>query len=83
MEEFKNEIDKVLSGEIKYTKSNILIAPEDVGQYLKSVGLEQEDFDSNGWDWDFWMTYSKDSKKYTLSGSGWYNRGLTFSRDEE
>ncbi|HSE99857.1 MAG TPA: hypothetical protein VLA48_03090 [Nitrososphaeraceae archaeon] len=79
MEDFEKEIDKVLSGEITLAQSHTLISPHKVDEYLKSESCEQEDFDSNGWNWDFWMTYSKDDKKFTLSGGGWYNNGLTFS----
>ncbi len=79
MEDFKNEIDKVLKGEFNSTSSDILISPNDIDNYLKEAGLQQTNFDSNGWDWDFWMGYRKDEKEYVLSGSGWYNNGLTFS----
>ncbi len=83
MEDFKKEIDKVLRGEIKTTTSHTLISPDAVDSFLKEEGVKQDDFDSNGWDWDFWMGYHKDDKKYTLSGSGWYNTGLTFSLNQD
>jgi hypothetical protein len=83
MEDFKREIDKVISGEISSTSSSILISPHEIDSYLISEGLEQGNLDTNGWDWDFWMDYSKDDKKYILSGSGWYNRGLSFSLADE
>ena len=82
MEDFKKEIDKVLSGEIKLANTNTLLSPDVVDSYLKESGLEQGDFDSNGWDWDFWMEYLKEDKTYVLSGSGWYNNGLSFSIKE-
>lgn len=81
MEDFKKEIEKVLRGEFTSTSSNTLISPSEIDIYLKSEGLEQGNFDSNGWDWDFWMEYIKGDKKYILSGSGWYNTGLTFSNE--
>ena len=83
MEEFKEGIQKVLNGELQYVKSSVLLSPNDVHEYLESIDLEQGNFDSNGWDWDFWMSYTKDGVTYTLAGSGWYNNGLTFSKDEE
>lgn len=82
MEDFEKEIDKVLSGEITLANSNVLISPEKVNLYLKSNGLEQGNFDSNGWDWDFWMEYYKENKKFILAGSGWYNNGLSFYSEE-
>ncbi len=83
MEDFKKEIDKVLSGEITTTESLTLVSPHEVDAYLTEEGLTQGDFDSNGWDWDFWMSYYKNGKKYFLAGSGWYNRGLSFSLDTD
>ena len=83
MEDFKIEIDKVLIGEIAIASSHTLVSPDVIDTYLKSEGLEQGNFDSNGWDWDFWMEYQKGGKKYTLSGSGWYNTGLSFSEDRD
>lgn len=82
MEDFKKEIDRVIKGEITGAKSKILVSPDEVDKYLTSLGFVQEDFDSNGWSWDFWMSYSKDGIRYTLSGSGWYNTGLVFRNDD-
>jgi len=79
-EDFEREVDKVLSGELQTTTSITLVSPNDVDKYLKNEGLEQGDFDSSGWDWDFWMTYGKGEDRFELTGSGWYNNGLTFSR---
>lgn len=81
MEEFKLQVEKILSGELESFKTPNLESPDKADQVLKSLGFQQEDFDSNGWRWDFWMNYSKDGSIYTLSGSGWYNNGLTFSKD--
>ena len=79
MEDFKTLIDKVISGELQNVNSDgVLISPGKVDMYLKREGLEQGNFDSNGWDFDFWMEYFKDGKKFTLSGNGWYNNGLSF-----
>lgn len=83
MEDFKKEIDKVLKGELTSTSSNILVSPSEIDTYLKNEGLIQGDFDSNGWDWDFWMEYLSKDNRYILSGSGWYNTGLTFYLDNE
>lgn len=77
MEEFKKEIDKVLSGEIEIVKSKTLIAPADVDEYLRSLGLEEEDADSFGW--ERWFHYSIGLREFTMSFDGWYNKGITFS----
>jgi hypothetical protein len=83
MEEFKKEIEKVINGEVEFAQSKTLISPDEADKYLQSIGFEQEEFDSNGWDWDFWMGYSKDEKSYVLSGSGWYNDGLSFRENKD
>jgi hypothetical protein len=82
MEEFKELLLKVLSGEIKSFTTSTLMSPDVVAKIILESGFEEGDFDSNGWDWDFWQTYTKDGVKYCLSGSGWYNRGLTFGITE-
>lgn len=81
MEDFKKQVKKLLDGDFDSFKTSDLIAPDKADQVLKSLGFEQKSFDSNGWQWDFWMEYSKDGNTYTLAGSGWYNDGLTFSKD--
>jgi hypothetical protein len=84
MDVFKFEIDKVLRGELDNTLTKVLISPDEIDDLLESKGLVQEDFDSNGWSWDFWVTYKdKSDNKFILSGSGWYNRGLSFSKYED
>ncbi len=80
METFRKQVIALLNGEFDAFKTGDLISPDKADQVLKSLGFEQEDFDSNGWDWDFWMGYSKDGVEYTLGGSGWYNNGLSFSK---
>jgi len=84
---FKAEIEQVLEGEIDTCTSDTLISPDVAVAYLKSLELDEGDMDTNGWQWDFWIPFYKDNKKYVLSGSGYYNRGLTFAvntdKDEE
>jgi hypothetical protein len=41
-------------------------------------GLETcSDFDTNGWQWDWWQHFTYNGEKFTLSGSG-YSGGLSF-----
>lgn len=75
---FKKEIDKVLNGEIELVKSEIWITPDWIHSYLIEKEFTDQDFDSNGWDYDFWMTYTFEDKEYTLMGSGWYGSTITF-----
>ena len=84
---FKAQIEQVLEGEIDTCTSDTLISPDVAVAYLKSLGLEEGDMNTNGWQWDFWIPFNTTNKKYYLCGSGYYNRGLTFAvntdEDEE
>lgn len=80
---FSKEIDKVLNGELQEVRSEVYISPDKIDDYLKSKGLEQDDLDTNGWQYDFWMNYSDGTKLYTMMGSGWYAQNITFSVSEE
>jgi hypothetical protein len=82
MEEFKEQLSKVLNGEITSFTTSTLMSPHEADEIILEYGLGQGDLDTNGWDWDFWHTYYKDDVKYCLSGSGWYNTGLTFGKQE-
>lgn len=47
------------------------------GTIIKAVSsikgvTEKDRFESNGWEWDWWKTFSYNGKEYTLSGSGYY-----------
>lgn len=81
--DFEKEIDRVLSGETKSVTSEIWITPDNIHSYLEQKGFDDQDFDSNGWDYDFWMTYTFKDKRYTLSGSGWYGSTITFGLDTD
>lgn len=82
MEEFKQKAQRVLEGKAVSFTTTELLSPDKAEKILLDLGFEDEDdFDCNGWDWDFWKKYSKDEQTYTLEGSGWYNNGLTFSKD--
>ena len=78
MEEFKKEIDKVLSGEIESAGSKTLISPADVDEYLRSV-VVVEDVNYESSFWDYWFYYDIDHKEYTLTYNSWDYKGLTFS----
>lgn len=51
---------------------------------ITAAGFEVDDdsFDTNGWQWDWWIKMEKNGSRYTLSGSGWYG-GLKFYVSEE
>lgn len=41
-------------------------------QEFESRQFESGDIDTNGWQYDHWMTFSKDGMKFGYSGSGYY-----------
>ena len=58
-------------------------SPDDVNQYItKVLKGTRDEIDHNGWQWDYWITYTIDNKKYTLAGSGYYGN-MSFSKYEE
>lgn len=82
MEEFKQKAQRVLEGKAVSFTTTELLSPDKAEKILLELGFEDaDDFDCNGWDWDFWKKYSKDEQTYTLAGSVWHNNGLTFSKD--
>lgn len=72
------KIQTVLDGEEERVALHY-ISPSTAVKYLNNIdGVENlEDFDSNGWDWDFWMGFEFEGAKYTLAGSG-YQGTLNF-----
>lgn len=67
--------------ELDVTKLFLEISPSILDEILESLGYTQDEFDANGWDWDFWAYYSLTREdestkglpeKVTMSGSGWY-----------
>lgn len=47
------------------------ISPLQLKCILKNeLGFEEVDFDSNGWQWDFWITMRKDGIEYMIAGTG-------------
>lgn len=47
------------------------ISPEQLRDILvDDMGFEEKDFDHNGWELDFWITFSKDGVDYMIAGTG-------------
>jgi hypothetical protein len=44
-------------------------------------GMVRGEFDCNGWQWDWWVTYAYSGQTYRLSGSGYYG-GISFDKAE-
>lgn len=47
------------------------ISPSQLKDILENdLGFEEVDFDTNGWQWDFWITTRKDGVDYMIAGTG-------------
>jgi len=76
-------IRKVLTDE-QQSYSNKYTNPDTVKKYLLSLGfVDNHDFDTNGWQYDYWFSmYHDDHGKVTISGCGYYG-GLTISKEKD
>lgn len=79
LEQMASKIDMTVAGIINDAALHY-VSPNEAVEYLRKItDMEDlEEFDSNGWDWDFWMGFKKGEIHYTLSGSG-YRGELYFS----
>lgn len=68
--EMKEGIDAVIGGKTKIFKS-YGISPSMVDAYLKELGFTRDHMETNGWQWDYWIDYSKGDQKYMVFGGGW------------
>lgn len=76
-------IKSVIEGRLNNVQFDFLV-PNAADEYIKALGGVRGDIDTNGWDWDFWVTYTIDNKKYTLAGSGWSGkRWFVLNQEEE
>ena len=55
---------------------------QEIINIMESEDWKEEEFDSNGWQYDWWLTMSKGNIVATFSGSGYYG-GLSVSTDYE
>lgn len=47
------------------------ISPSQLKDILENdLGFEEVDFDTNGWQWDFWITMRKYGVDYMIAGTG-------------
>ena len=74
---------KVFSGEVdKYDISltcveNLVRAAEDLGAKILT-----DEFETNGWQYDYWMPCIFDGKRFILEGSGYYGNGSVYSDED-
>lgn len=81
-EYYKESIKKVISGEAEGIEFKTWLAPDTVRDICEELGLTYKDeFDCNGWIWDFWDQYEYNGESYTLAGTGYYG-SMAFSKNE-
>lgn len=73
-------ISSVLSGEEESFKSDF-IHPQMVVDYMKREGWKKGDLDTNGWQYDWWIPFTKGELSFTARGSGYYGT-FEFSKTE-
>jgi len=74
-------ITDVLSGKKKVFKANN-ITPHMVEEYLESEGWDRGELTNNGWQYDWWLPFTKNEKSFTAHGSGYYGR-FEFRKTED
>lgn len=75
-------IQKVLTGEEKEVDL-LYIRPNDVIEYIESLGGEFGEFENNGWEWDYWVSITYQGKTYGISGDGYRENSASFYLKEE
>lgn len=80
-EEMRKGINSVIVGDVEEFDSPNPIYPELVENYLKPIGWKRGDLDTNGWQYDWWLPFTKGGKSFTAHGSGYYG-GFNFSKTE-
>ena len=56
---------------LKKDFSDTKLNPSKLKELLEILGYEETDMDTNGWEWDFWITMSKEGyKDISINGCG-------------
>ncbi|QUH22214.1 hypothetical protein [Alkaliphilus sp. B6464] len=84
--DLKEKVLEVLNGHADVLEVDSL-HPSVVINFLEELGVEidlGDDMDTNGWQWDYWIKFKYNDKKYCLSGSGYYgNLKIKEDTDED
>jgi hypothetical protein len=79
--EMKAGIKLVLAGKLDSYEA-FGVCPSMVAEHMDDLGFVKSDLETNGWDYDWWLNFTKDGKSYTAFGSGYYG-GFEFAPTEE
>lgn len=56
----------------------------EVKEVLKELNFEDKDnFESNGWQWDFWADWKKYDNDYCVAGSGYYGNLTMYIKEKQ
>jgi|PlaIllAssembly_1097288.scaffolds.fasta_scaffold1699046_2 hypothetical protein len=77
-------VEAVLSGKKKTFKTPLPIYPRLLQNYMAKhhKDFEMGEQDTNGWQYDWWLPFSKDGVTYKGFGCG-YDAGFEFYKDED
>lgn len=67
----RSQINHVISGALEEYDGES-VAPSQIKDYMEAQGWECGDLDTNGWEYDWWLNFTKGGKKLTACGSGYY-----------
>lgn len=64
-------VAEVINGE-SVSFEAINICPNAIDIYMQSLGYETGEFETNGWQYDWWLNFTKGEENWTAFGSGYY-----------
>lgn len=71
----KEKIEAFLNGtdaEIAFDSA----CPDNMLNALETLGcILEDDYDTNGWQWDWWQSFTYKDAKFVAEGSGYYGTG--------
>lgn len=81
-EEVAAGVAAVIAGTIPEFDSEDSVTPHAIRTHMEALGWDEGELDQNGWQYDWWLHFAKDGKKFTASGSGYYG-GFHFAPTED
>lgn len=58
------------------------VSPQMIDDLMRYLEFQRGDMDSNGWQHDWWLPFTKDGKSFTAFGQCW-DGSFEFSKTEE
>lgn len=82
-EELLELISDVVNGEISDVKLDYPLSIETIVKYVEDVHnlKDTDEFDTNSWQWDYWMYFEGEQGRFCLSGTG-YTATQKFYKDD-